>query len=199
MGRPKTIENDELLGVAREVFLADGAAGSTRDIAARAGISEAALFKRFFTKKALFLAAMTPTQPDVEGMIRKAEAQKDPRGAFHVLAKEVLGYFRMAIPRMLPVITHPAIGMDELLRHFGESPAEKLLLGISNYLKDQGRRPADALAAAGVLVSTLHSIALFELMGIHGGAVPDSAVNGMVEVVWRGAAQKAKSGRRRGK
>src|SRR5215467_5813971 len=126
MGRKKIITDAELLRVAREVFIEGGAFGSTRDIAARAGISEATLFKRYATKTALFLAAMAPPQPDLEFMFADVRAQKDVRRALHLLASRILGYFRMAIPRMLPLITHPAIGLDELLRSFGRSPAENL-------------------------------------------------------------------------
>jgi AcrR family transcriptional regulator len=201
MGRPKTIETEELLGIAREVFLEGGASGSTKEIARRAGISEAALFKRFPTKTALFLAAMTPPQPDVAQMLEKAQAQKDPRDALHVLAGEMLAYFRMAIPRMLPIITHPAIGLEELLRHFGVSPAEKLTEGVASYLaseRERGRIGANnPLAATGLLVATLHSVALFEFMGIHGGAIPDSAVRAMIDTMWQGIAPKSKSPRRK--
>ena len=47
MGRPQTISNEDMLAAAREVFLKHGVFGSTKEIAQRAGISEAALFKRF--------------------------------------------------------------------------------------------------------------------------------------------------------
>lgn len=44
MARRKTVADETLLQIARDVFVRDGAAGSTTEIAARAGISEATLF-----------------------------------------------------------------------------------------------------------------------------------------------------------
>jgi AcrR family transcriptional regulator len=194
MGRKQVITDAELLRVAREVFLEGGAFGSTRDIAARAGISEATLFKRYATKTALFLAAMAPPQPDLEFMFADVRAQKDARKALHLLANRILGYFRMAIPRMLPLITHPAIGLDELLRNFGRSPADVLSDAVAAYfteLKRAGRAaPENPMATAGLMIAALHSVALFEIMGIHGGEVPDQAVRAMLNAMWNGMKPK---------
>jgi AcrR family transcriptional regulator len=194
MGRKKVITDTELLRVAREVFIEGGAFGSTRDIAARAGISEATLFKRYATKTALFLAAMAPPQPDLDFMFADVRAQKDARKALHLLANRILGYFRMAIPRMLPLITHPAIGLDELVRSFGRSPAEHLTDAVADYLtelKRSGRAsPENPLATAALLIAALHSVALFEIMGIHGGEVPDQAVRAMLGALWTGMKPK---------
>ena len=54
MGRPKLIEDEELLSAAREVFVEKGIGASTREIAAKAGISEAVIFQRHDTKADLF-------------------------------------------------------------------------------------------------------------------------------------------------
>src|SRR5215467_8645145 len=112
MGRPKSVETDELLRIAREVFLEGGAYGSTKEIARRAGFSEAALFKRFATKADLFAAAMAPPPPDVEALLAKARSQNDPHRALHALARSLLSYYRMAIPRVLHLITNPHIGIS---------------------------------------------------------------------------------------
>jgi AcrR family transcriptional regulator len=194
MGRKKVITDTELLRVAREVFLEGGAFGSTRDIAARAGISEATLFKRYATKTALFLAAMAPPQPDLEFIFADVRSQKDARKAIHILANGILGYFRMAIPRMLPLITHPAIGLEELVRSYGRSPAEVLSDAVADYLaelKRTGRAaPENPPAAAGLMIAALHSVALFEIMGVHGGEVPGQAVRAMVHAMWAGMKPK---------
>src|SRR5690242_5327599 len=107
MGRPQTISNDEMLAAARAVFLKHGVSGSTREIAERAGISEAALFKRFSTKAQLFLAAMAPPEPAIAGAIAKARTMKSPRQALTHVAEAVLDYFRSAIPMILPLVAHP--------------------------------------------------------------------------------------------
>lgn len=190
MGRPKTIENDALLKIAREVFLEQGALGSTKDIAGRAGVSEAALFKRYPTKAALFLAAMAPPRADIDHILAETRAVKDPRAALHMLAGHVLAYYRTALPRVLHLITHPAIGLDALPQHLGGKNGAAVDGQIAQYLREEhasGRLHApNARAAAGVLVTMLHSIVLFELMGVHGGAIPKSAVDDMIDLVWRG-------------
>jgi AcrR family transcriptional regulator len=200
MARKRTIADADVLKAAREVFLEGGAFGSTREIAARAGISEATLFKRYPTKTALFLAALAPPQPDLTAILEPVRAQKDARKALHILAFQVLAYFRMAIPRMLPLITHPAIGLDELLRQFGMSPADRLTDAIAGYLAEQKKRGAietdNPLAAAGMINASLHSLALFELMGIHGGEVPPQAVRAMIDALWRGLAPQDKKRRK---
>jgi AcrR family transcriptional regulator len=58
MARTRKITNEEILAAARQVFLENGFGASTLEIAQKAGISEASIFKRFTTKQALFLAAM---------------------------------------------------------------------------------------------------------------------------------------------
>jgi AcrR family transcriptional regulator len=200
LARKRTIDNDGLLKTAREVFLEGGAFGSTREIARRARISEATLFKRYPTKTALFLAAMAPPHADIDFIMAQVHAQTDPRKALHVLAHQVLGYFRMAIPRMLPLITHPAIGLEAMLQQFGVSPADKLTEAIAAYLSEQKKRGVLATesphAAAAVINASLHSVALFELMGIHGGEVPASAVRNMMDALWHGLEPK-KTGRRK--
>lgn len=58
MARPVSIDDDEILAAAREVFLAHGVRGTTAEVAARAGVSEGSIFKRWKTKEELFRAAM---------------------------------------------------------------------------------------------------------------------------------------------
>jgi hypothetical protein len=55
----------------------------------------------------------------------------------------------------------------------------------------QGSITADSArvqAATLTLLSTLHSLALFERMGIHGGAFPDAAVRNIVGLIVAGLA-----------
>lgn len=192
MGRPRIIETDEILRIAREVFLEEGAFGSTKEIAARAGISEAALFKRFPTKAALFLAAMAPPPPDIDAIVSRVHAEADPRRGLQVLTRLVLAHYRMAIPRMLHLITHPGIGLDALGRSLGPKQAVALDAAIAAHLREEHRKgrihAPNAQAAAGLIVATLHSVVLFELMGVHGGAIPQSAVDAMIEAMWQGLA-----------
>ncbi len=46
----------------------------------------------------------------------------------------------------------------------------------------------DPRAAAAMLVAAMHSIALFEIMGVHGGDMPAAGVSTMVDSLWSGLA-----------
>ncbi len=189
MGRPQTISNEDMLAAARAVFLKHGAAGSTREIAERAGISEAALFKRFSTKAQLFMAAMVPPTPAIEDVMTRAAKASSARAGLEKIAQAVLDYFRTAIPMILPLVAHPTFGAD-LPRNFDTSPATTLLNAVTAYLRDEHRRGRlaanDPFAASALLVSALHSIALFEIMGFHGGAMPKAGVRMLVDALWDG-------------
>ena len=99
MGRKKVIDDETLLEHARAVFLERGAFGSTRDIAERAGISEAAIFKRYPTKVGLFLAALMPQQEDVSSVI--ASEVDDTREALVQTGYRLLKHFRKIIPTVM--------------------------------------------------------------------------------------------------
>ena len=58
MARPITISNDAILEAARALFIEKGPRATTAEIAARAGVSEGILFKRFGNKGALLKGAM---------------------------------------------------------------------------------------------------------------------------------------------
>jgi AcrR family transcriptional regulator len=192
MGRPRIIDDAPLLAIAREVFVKDGAFGSTREIAQRAGVSEAALFKRFGTKAGLFLAAMAPPAVDPAEIVRRAEALDDARAGVALIADLTLAYFREALPVVLPLIQNPLIGPDAVHRHFGHGQASRLTEAIAGYLAGEERQgrlgPVQPFAAAALMVASLHSVALFELMGFHGGAVPPRGVDGLIEALWTGLA-----------
>lgn len=77
MARPCHITDAELLEAAREVFVARGVTATTAEIAARAGVSEGTLFKRFGTKHKLFEVALS-AETDVSGLVaRVAMGAKD--------------------------------------------------------------------------------------------------------------------------
>ena len=58
MPRPVSIQDDVILRAAREIFLEKGWDATTSEIAAKAGVSQGIIFKRFKTKQALFQNAM---------------------------------------------------------------------------------------------------------------------------------------------
>lgn len=200
MGRPQSISNEEMLVAARAVFVKHGAQGSTKEIARRAGVSEAALFKRFSTKAQLFMAAMAPPQPAIEAAVARAAAMKSARAGLGLVAEAALDYFRAAIPMIVPLVAHPTFAASHP-RTFDTSPAKDLALAIAGYLRAETARDRlqakDPLAAATMLIAALHSIALFEMLGFHGGAMPKSGVASLIDALWHGLGRDDDTQRRR--
>ena len=190
MGRPKSISDETLLAVARAVFVRDGAAGSTTEIAARAGVSEATLFKRFSTKAALFIAAMAPPRVDAAAIVAEADAVVDAHAALELIGERMLAYFREALPLAIPLISNPLIGLDGLRRHAEFGGAQALTGAVAGFIARRAGagelRAAEPLAAAMALVAMVHSIAVFEVMGLHAEAMPPDAVRAIIAALWSG-------------
>jgi AcrR family transcriptional regulator len=179
-----------MLAAARDVFLKHGVFGSTKEIAKVAGVSEAALFKRYSTKAQLFMAAMAPPSPGIDAIVARAAATRSARQGLHALSLEVLDYFRIAIPMVLPLVSHPTFAASDATRNFDSSPALDLVRAIAEHLRAERARERlkveDPRAAAALLVAALHSIALFEIMGFHDGAMPKAGVRTLVDALWHG-------------
>jgi AcrR family transcriptional regulator len=102
MARTATITTDQILSAARAVFLEQGINATTVDVANRAGISSASIFKHFPTKDALFLAAMSESttriwNAELELMIGHGDTKAD----LLLIAKRIAMYTAELLPRMM--------------------------------------------------------------------------------------------------
>jgi AcrR family transcriptional regulator len=189
MGRRKRISDEALLAAAREVFVAEGFGGSTRAIARRAGVSEAVLFQRHRTKLDLFFAAMVPPPLDLARLVPEAGHEQGAGRGLETIALEVMAYFRGIMPVLMQLVTHPAFSLAGLAARHADMPLHGLAAAVTGYLNEQRRRHAiDASArdidlAVLTLVAALHSLALFERMGMHGGAMADEVERGVAREV----------------
>lgn len=117
-GRPPLISDDALLEVAREVFLERGFQATTEEVAARAGVSEGTVFRRFKSKDALFRAAMRFSPDAVPAFIDSFVAevgQGDLRERLRSFATRVLELGRTAVPIMMMSWSNPDdCGFDKL-------------------------------------------------------------------------------------
>ena len=194
MGRPPLVSRETIILAAREVFQREGLGASIRDIAAIAGISESAIFKRFSTKAALIVAALAPPAPPVAEILAPLDDEEDLRSGLTLAMHKIVEHFRIALPMILPVIAQPDVGLDGFLTELADNPATVLnsalaarLTGLAN---DRLIRVPQPFAVAGLIVATAHSLVLFEIMGLHGGRSPPAVIDAMVETIWNGIAPR---------
>ena len=196
MGRPKTIRDEKILSIARILFTRDGCAASTREIARRAGISEAVIFQRYPTKDDLFFAAMEPPALVAEGLFAAGVKEGSTPERLEAIALGLMAYFRELMPIIVRLITHPSFDFKKHARHHADSPLARIRSGLIGFLKDEKRagRVAnrDVEPSVMTLIAAVHSLAVFEMMGVHGGAFDDATVRAMVRSLWLGLAPARK-------
>jgi AcrR family transcriptional regulator len=106
MARPPKITNEEILAAARQVFLEQGEGGSTVEIAQKAGISEASIFKRFATKQALFLAAIGVSEtPQYAKILSSQTPTAEIRSELTEICIQMLGFYQEVMPRVFMMMT----------------------------------------------------------------------------------------------
>ena len=188
MGRKPGIETKDLVAIARRVFLEKGGFATTRDVARAAGISEAAVFKRFPTKAALYLAAMLPEDRDPSDIIDRTTA--DPCHALENTARNLLAYFREVIPPALHLATHPTASLADVAAHFSPERTRKLADALTAYFADAKRNgtmnPENPFASAQLLIAAIHSLATYEVLGLHGGDDMNHAIKPFIDQLWHG-------------
>lgn len=197
MARRRSISDETLLSAARAEFALRGADASTRAIAKRAGVSEAVLFQRFKTKAGLFFAAMAPRPPDLDRIFAAAARAGRPERALAAIAAGILDYFRSMFEVTLPLMSHPDFQPSVLAVGNGHSPERVLHEALARHFRSAGAarrmRPADADAAAMFLIAALHSLALYERIGLHEPRDAGTAIRRMISVLWRGLAPRRPS------
>jgi AcrR family transcriptional regulator len=195
MGRRKRVADDALLAVAREVFVEKGIAASTRDIARRAGISEAVIYQRHPTKAHLFFAAMIPPPLNVEDLFSAPAHDGSVVEQLERIALGMMRYFREVAPILLQLVTHPEFDVEQFAQRHPDAPFSRMQLGLIQYLESQrerGRIVAETVGPAALtLFAALHSLAFLERLGVHGGTFDTAIIRAMVRCLWTGLAPRS--------
>jgi AcrR family transcriptional regulator len=194
MGRRKLVEDDELLAVARGVFVEKGIAASTREIARRAGISEAVIYQRHPTKAHLFFAAMIPPALNAEDLLSTPADGLAVVEQLEGIALGMMTYFREVVPVLMQLVTHPEFDLEKFAQRHPDSPFGRIHLGLIQYLESQRERRSivaeNVGAAALTLFAALHSLAFLERLGVHGGKFDEATIRAMVRSLWTGLAPR---------
>lgn len=187
MGRPAIVDTEELLRVARELFLAQGFAVTTAAIARRAGISEGSIYKRFATKEDLFFAAMGfPPEPGWAAGLAERAGQGEIRQAMTDLFLALIDFFRELIPRTMMMWSCRALAQNPGLFQRPDSPVRKSITALAAYLEREialGRlRRANPEAMARVLLGAAQNFVFYEMMGIDLRAAPAPTAPGTADL-----------------
>lgn len=189
MGRHKTISDDRVLQIARELFAARGHGVTTRQVAQAAGISEAILYQRFGSKDDLFFAAMRPRGPDIDALLGPVEPDGDARSYLRTVIVRIARYFEQVIPLALRVMTHPSFDRGALVRAQPTGAAllrEALTLRLRSLLRRQRIASGSERAVARLVVSLAHDWALAGVLSPAAPSPPDARLVELVDVVWDG-------------
>lgn len=156
--RAASERRDEIVRAAMACFAARGFRGTTtREIAARVGITEAALYRHFSGKEALYaaiidrkMAAPTPT-----GRLVEAAARGDDRAVFGGLARLIVEALH-ADPAFFRILLYTALEGHSLAEPFFRQRVAALREFLSGYIARRTRegafRDVDPVLAARAFV-----------------------------------------------
>ena len=179
MSRPATIDSQVILAAARETFFTRGVSATTAEIAARAGVSEGTLFKRFGSKVQLFQAAVGELIADETW---QGPLQGTPRDAADLEARLVefveraAGRFKNLVPLMMMAWSSAREGYLPELFAQGTPPQVTEVQQLAGFLERAMRRGLlarrDALMSAHLLLGSVQHFALMSLMETARTALP---------------------------
>jgi AcrR family transcriptional regulator len=198
VARTATITTDQILSAARAVFLEHGINATTVDVANRAGISSASIFKHFPTKDALFFAAMSETPGRIwNAELEAAIGHGDPKADLLLIANRIAAFTKEIFPRLMML---RSVGQ---LEGHGPLPSpprmEEDFIALTTYL---GREMALGRIARGdptvPALALMHANAGYAMNVAVQAASPSFDTSGFLEdfvlMLWQGLEPRGKSG-----
>jgi AcrR family transcriptional regulator len=152
-GPRRSDRRDQILREAAECFAARGFSGTTtRELAARVGITEAALYRHFASKEALYAAIIDAkiAAPDLIAPLEEAARAGDDVAVFSGLARANLeGGYRD--PAFFRILLFTALEGHSLAEPFFEARVRRLREFLTRYIErriaEGAFRPMDAVLA----------------------------------------------------
>jgi AcrR family transcriptional regulator len=200
MPRPPKITNEEILAAAREVFLAQGESGSTLEIAEKAGISEASIFKRFSTKQALFLAAIGISEtPQYVKLLSSQTPTAEIRSELTEICTQMAEFYQEVMPRVIMMMTQTKSSLPP----FVPPPLRdsQLFAGYLDRAIAQGLlKPCDSMTVAHAIVGAVQNYSMTQTIANKisfplpfvlpklKSVEPQTFVDNLIETMWVGIA-----------
>ncbi|WP_131745490.1 TetR/AcrR family transcriptional regulator [Frankia sp. Cppng1_Ct_nod] len=186
---PRTARRFQLLGAAREVFVAQGYHAAAMDeIAERAGVSKPVLYQHFPGKLELYLALLDEQAHSLVSSVRRALASTTDNHAR--IARSIAAYFDFVNDPSgaYQLVLESDLRSEPAVRKRVENSFTECVNAIAGVIAaDTGIAPGEAELLAVGLVGLAETGARWWL--VTGGAVPkERAVASMVELAWRGLA-----------
>jgi AcrR family transcriptional regulator len=182
--RPRQISDEEILQTARRCFLQHGPGLSTAKIAAELGVSQAVLFKRFGSKRALLVASLVDReQPRWMQRVQAGPSDAPLREQLLEIATAIDHFFAELAPAMSTLRAsgiHPA----ELMREFDEPPPLRAVRLLKEWFCRARERGLVDIADAHVVATSFLGALHLRHMHMHLlGPTPAADAHHVVEVV----------------
>ncbi|MCO4771477.1 MAG: TetR/AcrR family transcriptional regulator [Deltaproteobacteria bacterium] len=195
MARPRTVSDEDMLAAARAVFLEQGGSASTATIAGRLGVSQAALFKRFGTKKDLMVAALAPpaTPPFLPLLLAGPDASRPVDEQLRAIAMACLTFFRQMVPAVMVLNTCGFDPKQLMVEHDVPPPLvahQAMGEWMAQAMDLELMRRGDPAAVALAFLGTLHIRAFFSALTRQplSDADVQSHVDSAIDALWLGLA-----------
>ena len=204
MARPTRISIQAILDAARTVFLEDGHAATTAEVARRAGVAEGSIFKRFATKAELFRSAMQAEmdEPDWIRTLVLAREEDDPREVLMQVGLQAVAFFRRLMPLiMMQWSSGKEYGVPEQLQGPNAPPLRALKI-LSAFFEREMRaermRAHQPEIVARMLLGSIQNYVFFEILLRAQAKMPlpvEDYLRGLIDVLWHGVAATPKKRR----
>jgi AcrR family transcriptional regulator len=118
--RPQQFSDEQLLSVARDLFIKEGPQASIESIAEALGVTQAAIFKRYKTKKLLLLHAFVPKQaPQWVQKLKNGPDDRPIEQQLEDVLKGIFSFFKKIVP-MFTVLKFSGIEPNDILKAMDE-------------------------------------------------------------------------------
>lgn len=195
MARPAIIQDSSILDAARDVFLSRGFRATTAEVAARAGVSEGSIFKRFRSKFELFQAAMGSLDelpPFAKRLIESAGTGDLAQRLFD-LGGGLAEHLRRVVPLHLMAWSNPGPdGAPQMYEHEDAGPLAviKIVAGYFAAEMRAGRLARrDPEIVARTFIGAVHNFVVVDLLFRAQDTMPmpeETFLRGLIDLLLRG-------------